>query len=133
VFSDNTSQTTNNIEILDWFDNLAFIAANGIGRVNRNTNGSENANGGPRLYQYGVNIDNANLSKQITGLEITKTGGAGVPNIFAFTITEYTANFTPWPISNGFNADVIVDGVGNTQSRTNNDIDQDGLVLIANG
>lgn len=130
-FTDNTSQTQNNISINDWFNGTPFIIG-GIGRVGTPSNLPENPSNGPRLYQYEVNINAANQTRQISSVEITKTSGTGIANIFAFAIKE-PSTYTPWNVSSGFNSDVIADSIGTTLSRTTNDVDADNKVLIATG
>ncbi len=130
-FTDNTSQTQSNIAINDWFNGTPFIIG-GIGRVGTPSNLPENPSNGPRLYQYEVNIATANQTKQISSVEITKTSGTGIANIFAFAIKE-PSTYTPWVVSSGFNTDVIADSIGTTLSRTTNDVDADNKVFIATG
>jgi hypothetical protein len=130
-FSDGTSQTQTGIAINDWFGGTPFILG-GIGRLGYTSSVPENPSGGPRLYQYSVSINATNQAKLVTSVTITRTAGSGIANVFAFAVKEPMVYSTA-PVSNGFNADVIVDGEGNTQTRTTNDVDGVSYCFIAQG
>ena len=90
-FSDGTNQQTTGIAVPDWYDGAGF-AVQGLGRINRPTDGLDAAGGtNPRMYQAAVNIDAANQTKLIQSVTVTKTStSAGFPNIFAFSVDAYS-------------------------------------------
>lgn len=96
-FSDGTSQTFTGISISDWYGGSNF-AIQGIGRVKKpgaTPNSADDVpspEGGtnPRLYQFEMAISAANQTKTIQSVTVTKTAGAGLPNIFAFSADAYS-------------------------------------------
>lgn len=90
-FTDNTSQTITGITVSDWY-NASGFAIQGFGRINRNTDALESGSAiNPRLYQTVLNIDDANQSKPIQSITVTKTSTAqGHSNIFAFSADAYS-------------------------------------------
>lgn len=130
-FSDNTTQVQTGILIGDWFNGNPY-ALGGIGRIGTGSNIPENQTGGPRLYQYEININAANQAKSIVGVTVNRTAGAGIVNIFGFNLKE-SSIYTPFTISSGLNADVITDGTGTSISRTTNDVDGVSYVFVAQG
>ncbi|KFF75258.1 hypothetical protein HX13_03145 [Chryseobacterium sp. P1-3] len=96
-FTDGTSQTFSNISLADWYNGPNF-AIQGIGRIKKP--GATPASGddvpspeggtNPRLYQAELAIDAANQAKPIQSITVTKTGGSGIPNIFAFSADAYS-------------------------------------------
>ncbi|WP_185287666.1 T9SS type A sorting domain-containing protein [Chryseobacterium lactis] len=93
-FTDNTTQTISNISLSDWYNGSNY-AIQGIGRINRSSNNLEANSTNPRLYQYVLDIDAANQTKLIQSATITKSSGAGIPNIFAFSADAYTDCIAP--------------------------------------
>lgn len=94
TFTDNTTQTFSNISLSDWYGG-ANAAIQGIGRINRSNDNLEPNSSNPRLYQNVLNIDAANQAKPIQSVTVTKTSGAGIPNIFAFSADAYTDCVAP--------------------------------------
>ena len=89
-FSDGSTQVFTGIALSDWYGATGF-AIQGIGRVNLADNTTDSAGGtNPRLYQKELVLDAANQSKIIQSITIAKTGGTGIPNIFAIS-----SNFVP--------------------------------------
>jgi len=82
IFTDNTNQLFSSIAVGDWFAGTPYVYGQ-FGRMNRSTNATENQTNGPRFYQYTLAISAANQSKQIESIEITRTSGTGVLNIYA--------------------------------------------------
>lgn len=98
-FSDGTSQTATGLALADWYNGSGY-ALQGIGRIKRTDSSLENGGGtNPRLYQIAVNIDAANQTKLIQSVTITKTAGTGLPNIFAFSVNQYTTCPAPTAIN----------------------------------
>lgn len=88
-FTDGTNQTLTGASISDWYNGSGF-AVQGFGRINRTSDALDSAGGtNPRLYQRAIPIDAANQTKLIESVTITKTGGVGLPNIFAFSVDAY--------------------------------------------
>ncbi|MDH7911267.1 T9SS type A sorting domain-containing protein [Winogradskyella sp. SYSU M77433] len=84
-FSDNTSQSFTSVTVPDWYYSTALpVAISGIGRVSTFDNVIQNPFNNPRIYELELSIDNANQTKTITSIDITKDSG-GVVNIFAIT------------------------------------------------
>ncbi len=93
LFSDNTTQINSNVLIPDWFNNSP-VAIQGFGRVYQNTLDHNNNTSNARLYQILVDINYSNLNKTITGVKVTKTGGAGVAfNVMGITAGQSIQNF----------------------------------------
>jgi len=92
-FSDGSSQViTGGASIPDWYGGTDF-AIQGLGRINRLTDGLDAAGGtNPRMYQAALAIDAANQAKPIQSVTITKTSTTtnGFPNIFAFSADAYS-------------------------------------------
>ena len=95
-FSDGTSQQAAGIAVPDWYGGTDF-AIQGLGRINRTTDGLDAAGGtNPRMYQAAINIDAANQTKLIQSVTITKTSTSnGFPNVFAFSADEYSTCAPP--------------------------------------
>ncbi|WP_379964825.1 T9SS type A sorting domain-containing protein [Epilithonimonas sp. UC225_85] len=90
-FSDNTTQIFNNVAIRDWY-NWSDYAIGGIGRINiANNNLESDIYNNPRIYQIPLPISSGNQSKSIKSITITKSGGTGIPNVFAFSADVYSA------------------------------------------
>lgn len=90
-FTDGTNQQITGISVVDWYNGADF-AIQGLGRINRNTDGLDAAGGtNPRMYQAAINIDPANYTKLIQSVTVTKTSTTnGFPNIFAFSADVYS-------------------------------------------
>ncbi|WP_332452934.1 fibronectin type III domain-containing protein [Chryseobacterium aquaticum] len=95
-FTDGTTQQFTGISVPDWYNGTDF-AIQGLGRINRNTDGLDAAGGtNPRMYQAVMNIDVANYTKPIQGVTITKTSTTnGFPNIFAFSADAFSTCAPP--------------------------------------
>lgn len=95
-FTDGTTQQFTGISVPDWYNGTDF-AIQGLGRINRNTDGLDAAGGtNPRMYQAVMNIDVANYTKPIQGVTITKTSTTnGFPNIFAFSVDAFSTCAPP--------------------------------------
>lgn len=93
-FTDGTSQTFAGLSLSDWYGGSNF-AIQGIGRINRNTNTLEPNSNDPRLYQTLLTIDASNQTKLIQSVAVTKTAGAGLPNVFAFSADAYSTCLAP--------------------------------------
>ncbi|MBD8082663.1 T9SS type A sorting domain-containing protein [Chryseobacterium caseinilyticum] len=85
-FQDGTTQVFANTSFQDWYDGTSF-AIQGIGRINRNSNGLENGGGtNPRIYQIPLTLSTANQSKMITSVTVKKTStDVTVVNVFAIS------------------------------------------------
>lgn len=95
-FTDGTTQQFTGISVPDWYNGADF-AIQGLGRINRNTDGLDAAGGtNPRMYQAVMSIDAANYTKPIQGVTITKTSTTnGFPNIFAFSADAFSTCAPP--------------------------------------
>ena len=95
-FSDGTNQQVTGIGVPDWYNGSDF-AIQGLGRINRTSDGLDAAGGtNPRMYQAVLNIDAANQAKPIQSVTITKTSTTnGFPNIFAFSADAYSTCAPP--------------------------------------
>ena len=95
-FTDDTTQQFTGISVPDWYNGTDF-AVQGLGRINRNTDGLDAAGGtNPRMYQAVMSIDAANYTKPIQGVTITKTSTTnGFPNIFAFSADAFSTCAPP--------------------------------------
>lgn len=95
-FTDGTTQQFTGISVPDWYNGTDF-AVQGLGRINRNTDGLDAAGGtNPRMYQAVMSIDAANYTKPIQGVTITKTSTTnGFPNIFAFSADAFSTCAPP--------------------------------------
>jgi hypothetical protein len=95
-FTDGTTQQFTGISVPDWYNGIDF-AIQGLGRINRNTDGLDAAGGtNPRMYQAVMSIDAANYTKPIQGVTITKTSTTnGFPNIFAFSADAFSTCAPP--------------------------------------
>lgn len=95
-FTDGTNQQFTGVSVPDWYDGTNF-AIQGLGRINRLTDGLENGGGtNPRMYQAVMSIDAANYTKPIQGVTITKTSTTnGFPNIFAFSADVFSTCAPP--------------------------------------
>jgi len=100
TFSDNTTQTFNNLYISDWYNGNNY-AIQGIGRILLTNNTMDSGSGiNPRLYQIPLTIDNANQPKNIKSITITKTNFMqGIAHIFAFSADVYNACESPEDIA----------------------------------
>ena len=127
-FIDNTTQNFTGIGISDWFNGNPYEAA-GFGRGSLNDNNLETPFNNPRLYRVTVNIDEANQTKIISSITVTKNSG-GVVNIFAVTgksgnpciapsgvvfdvlsESEIDISWTPSPLeANGYEWALMVEG-----------------------
>lgn len=88
-FTDATTQTFSAVGISDWYGGSSY-AIQGIGRINKTNDNLESGSGtNPRLYQIPLTIDAANQAKSVQSVTVTKTGGGGIPNIFAFSAEIY--------------------------------------------
>ncbi|MCS3531526.1 T9SS type A sorting domain-containing protein [Chryseobacterium sp. JUb7] len=93
-FTDNTSQTFSGVALSDWYGGTNF-AIQGIGRINRTNDVLEPNTTNPRLYQTLLTLDAGNQTKPIQSVMVTKTGGTGVSNIFAFSADAYSDCVAP--------------------------------------
>lgn len=95
-FTDATSQQITGIAVPDWYNGSGF-AVQGLGRINRATDGLDAAGGtNPRMYQAALDIDAANQAKPIQSVTITKTSTSnGFPNVFAFSADAYSTCAPP--------------------------------------
>ena len=99
TFSDNTTQTFNNISVEDWYNGWqGTIAINQFGRINRTTDEVESSWGAPNLFQIELNLDIINQTKNIQSIQYTKSSGDGILNIFAVT-AEVTPTCPPASIT----------------------------------
>ncbi|MDR6923727.1 MULTISPECIES: T9SS-dependent choice-of-anchor J family protein [Chryseobacterium] len=98
-FSDGSNQVFTGIALSDWYGATGF-AIQGIGRVSLTDNATDPAGGtNPRLYQKELVLDAANQSKIIQSITIAKTGGTGIPNIFAVSSSFVPACQSPTNIT----------------------------------
>ncbi len=74
-FNDGTSQAINNVAVSDWYGGSNY-AIMGIGRVNTANNNLEGNSTDPKLYEVALNIDAANQTKTITGVNFSFAGDA---------------------------------------------------------
>lgn len=88
-FTDGSSQVFSNISLSDWYGGNNF-AIQGIGRIKITTDALESSTSDPRLYQNALVIDAANQAKPIQSVTVSKAGGSGIPNIFAFSADVYS-------------------------------------------
>lgn len=95
-FTDATSQQITGIAVPDWYNGSGF-AVQGLGRINRATDGLDAAGGtNPRMYQAALDIDVANQAKPIQSVTITKISTSnGFPNVFAFSADAYSTCAPP--------------------------------------
>lgn len=86
TFTDDTTQTFNNVGVGDWY-NGANAAIQGLGRVNRGTDGLDANATNPRMYQIPLAISAANQAKSIKNVKFTRnaTTGDDAVNIFALS------------------------------------------------
>ncbi|MGG1921155.1 T9SS type A sorting domain-containing protein [Chryseobacterium sp. NRRL B-14798] len=89
TFTDNTSQIFSNISIADWYGGANY-AVQGLGRVVVGNDDLEPDSSNPRIYQFALNIDTANQSKPVKSVTLTKSGGNGIVNLFAFSAEKNT-------------------------------------------
>jgi|GEM_PF-1319071 len=89
TFTDNTSQVFSTISIPDWYDGSDY-AVQGLGRVVVENDDIEFDSSNPRIYQFAFNINTANQSKYVKSVTLTKTGGDGIVNLFAFSADKNT-------------------------------------------
>lgn len=83
-FIDGTSQSFTSLAVSDWYNGTPFEAA-GFGRGSLNDNNVETPSNNPRLYRITTNIAEANQTKVISSVTVTKNSGSGVVNVFAVT------------------------------------------------
>lgn len=93
-FTDTTTQTFSGVSISDWYSGTGY-AIQGIGRINRTNDVLEPNSTNPRLYQSMLTIDAANQTKPIQSITVTKAGGTGIANVFAFSADAYTDCVAP--------------------------------------
>ncbi|MFP9112364.1 Ig-like domain-containing protein [Flavobacterium sp. RHBU_3] len=74
-FADGTTQQATP-SVSDWYNGTDY-AIQGMGRVNRANNNLEGDSSNPRLYQYSIDIDEANQTKTITGISFSFAGNQG--------------------------------------------------------
>ncbi|RYE11914.1 MAG: hypothetical protein EOP51_32485, partial [Sphingobacteriales bacterium] len=91
-FTDGSNQTFTQT-IADWFNGSGF-AIQGISRVNITSSGIENNATNPRLYQYLLSLNAANINKQIQSITFNKTAAGGVLNVMGITLRS-VASPTP--------------------------------------
>ncbi|SIQ66306.1 T9SS type A sorting domain-containing protein [Chryseobacterium sp. RU33C] len=89
TFTDNTSQVFSNISIPDWYGGSNY-AVQGLGRVVVGIDDIEADSFNPRIYQFALNMDTANQSKSVKSVTLTKSGGDGIVNLFAFSADKNT-------------------------------------------
>ena len=83
-FSDGTTQSFGAQTIPDWYIGTQTLAANTLtaflmkARVSGTSTTPETSTTDPRLYQIKLTLDQANITKLITGVTITPATGAGV-------------------------------------------------------
>lgn len=84
VFDDNSTQAFT-VAIPDWYATSATIIANNLGRGNRGDNSLSGApSGGPYIFQIPVDVDEANQTKVVTGIDFQNDAtGDSVFNLFA--------------------------------------------------
>jgi hypothetical protein len=83
-FTDGTAQTFTSVEVPDWYGGTSQpTARKGTGRINRTTNATEGSADDPRLYQITLAISQANQTKLVQSIQITKTNATGHLNVFA--------------------------------------------------
>ena len=84
-FSDGSNQVFSGAVIPDWFFSSALpVVLSGFGRVSRTTDIMENPANNPRFYRYEVAILPENQTKDIIGIDFTKSStAAGIANVFA--------------------------------------------------
>lgn len=83
-FTDGTAQTFTSIEVPDWYGGTTQpTARKGTGRINRTTNATEGSVDDPRLYQIALALSQANQTKLVQNIQITKTNATGHLNVFA--------------------------------------------------
>ncbi|ALM48302.1 hypothetical protein AMR72_04950 [Flavobacterium psychrophilum] len=86
TFTDDTTQDFNNVSVGDWYWG-GSAAIQGLGRVNRGTDGLDVDSSNPRMYQIPLSITPGNQSKSIKSVKFTKTAATGdaATNIFALS------------------------------------------------
>ncbi|WP_072922664.1 T9SS type A sorting domain-containing protein [Chryseobacterium sp. OV279] len=101
IFTDGTSQSFSGVILPDWYNGVNF-AVEGVGRINRLTNASEQASPNPKLYQIPLSIAPNNQSKPIQTVSINRMTGAGsISNIFAFSIETSTLGLNEVKLEDG--------------------------------
>jgi len=83
TFSDATTQVFNSQAIPDWYGGTNF-AIQGLGRVDKTTNGIDNNTTNPRLYQLRLALNATNFARQITSITFANTGA--VLNVMGISI-----------------------------------------------
>lgn len=97
TFSDSSTQTFTGT-LPDWFYSTAMpVAAQGFRRVHRATQAVENPLNNPRLYQWQVSLDEANIGKTIESVTFNKTSATGYANILA--VSANALGDCPYPIN----------------------------------
>ncbi len=87
-FTDNTTQAIVAHLFPDWYQSspAVGVTTSGIGRVSRADDGVDNNTTNPKIFQFSVDIDEANQGKAIEKVEFTKTAdGTGILNIFGIS------------------------------------------------
>ena len=82
-FDDESSQVFMSNPIPDWYQTGLPVEISGFGRGDMSNNNVETPSGNPKMFRVAVDIDEINHNKLITGVDVTKTSGTGVVNIFA--------------------------------------------------
>jgi hypothetical protein len=87
-FTDATTQVFTGLAVSNWYDGPNNIAIKGISRVKRNTDVIENSITNPRIYQFLLSLNAANITKPIQGITFTKTttGANEILHIMGVTI-----------------------------------------------
>ncbi|MGG5576277.1 MBG domain-containing protein [Myroides sp. C15-4] len=90
TFTDGTTQAITSQSVPDWFQTgTPAVAIQGIGRVPRSGGNPDNNDGNPKLFQVPIAIAEANQTKLVQHIAITKTSStSGYLNIFAVS-AEY--------------------------------------------
>ncbi len=84
LFGDNTSATFT-ASVADWYNGTPnILTTRRVNRANGVVDGANSA--GPRLYENTITIANADTSKAIVGIKVTKTGASAFLNVFAVSI-----------------------------------------------
>ncbi|MFA7445601.1 MAG: gliding motility-associated C-terminal domain-containing protein [Flavobacteriaceae bacterium] len=97
TFTDSSTQTFTGT-LPDWFNSTALpVAAQGFRRVHRATQAVENPLNNPRLYQWQVDIAEANIGKTIASVTFNKTSTTGIANILA--VSANALGDCPYPIN----------------------------------
>lgn len=91
-FSDSSTQSSNGLNVPDWFLTGLPVEISGVGRGNVDNNNIENPAGNPKLFRLRVVIDLANQLKNVESVTFTKTDittGDSVLNVMAISGKSY--------------------------------------------